>query len=103
MPNQWISVKDRLPQVGEKILIFCPGTKQKMFLEEYIGPFSKSVTHWKPWIEPPPPPDPFETWWESFSEAKRHGAALRLIGSTYVEKDEALSIWRAAVASIKKG
>lgn len=52
---QWISVKDRLPEVGEHVLVFSPVTGIKndfiAFVEnpeEYRFFLSGRVTHWMP-------------------------------------------------------
>ncbi|MBR2783031.1 MAG: DUF551 domain-containing protein [Firmicutes bacterium] len=62
--SEWISVKDRLPQVGEKVLtlskfghIFDRALQEfsggiKLFSPDGLKP-GRDVTHWMPLPEPP--------------------------------------------------
>lgn len=56
--NEWISVKDRLPEKNQLILIYAPDADQ---LKIRIGLFDREIntyhnlgiTHWQPLPEPP--------------------------------------------------
>lgn len=48
--DDWISVKDRLPEIKQEILVFGePG----IFIDEYNGDMVVWATHWMPLPEPP--------------------------------------------------
>ena len=57
--SEWISVDDRLPEYGDKILVHLDyGDIKGILLEEYSGTkfWSRAfnnVTHWMPLPEPP--------------------------------------------------
>ena len=56
--NQWISVKDRLPEQNEFVLIYCPqgyGLKIRiMSCVSWLGVENTlSISHWMPLPEPP--------------------------------------------------
>ena len=58
--SKWISVKDRLPKVGEHVLVFSPITGIKTDFIAFVendeeDRFFRSgrVTHWMPLPEPP--------------------------------------------------
>lgn len=61
--SEWISVKDRLPAVGEKVLTLSKfGHISDRYLHEYGGGLifspdglkpGRDVTHWMPLPEPP--------------------------------------------------
>ena len=63
MKNDWISIEDGLPKVGEYVLVYLDFNKQSvMFLNnlyEFKSPhhdhsgWSSSVTHWMPLPENP--------------------------------------------------
>jgi hypothetical protein len=59
-PVEWVSVKDRLPELFENVLTYdCDGKIFINWLEEitemksYFAYGSKTVTHWMPLPEPP--------------------------------------------------
>lgn len=91
--SEWISVKDRLPKDGDKVLVSlksgdaCCG--------EYCAShgFTYSVTHWMPLPEPPSKPDAFEEWWV---------AQLYLKFWEQDHKKFCRSVWDAAVAVTRK-
>ena len=65
---KWISVKDRLPELNQPVLVFAP-TEDENYLVDYIHSFldgnplwnwcvnvennQQTVTHWMPLPEPP--------------------------------------------------
>ena len=60
VPSKWISVKDRLPQVGLDVLFVCEnkqygvGAYSDTYRDFFSGQFSvKNVTHWMPLPQPP--------------------------------------------------
>ncbi|MBF7691572.1 DUF551 domain-containing protein [Acinetobacter pollinis] len=62
--SEWISVKDQLPDDGEKVLVFILDTiacaeKDKVFgfIDVLTGEALRSdlITHWRPQVEPPKP------------------------------------------------
>lgn len=60
--NDWISVEDRLPELGERVLVWLPYVATEAYrkgdcwvrhnsnLEDYMG---AKVTHWMQLPEPP--------------------------------------------------
>ncbi len=58
---EWISVKDKLPEEGERVIVFCSDGIVRLNRLEYGnfplifgGGFSKAITtHWMPLPEPP--------------------------------------------------
>ena len=62
--QEWISVKDRLPEVGKKVLVYCKENKNDYeigaYSDTYRGFFVRqtwyeNITHWMPL--PPAPED----------------------------------------------
>jgi hypothetical protein len=68
--SQWISVKDRLPNDGERVLIYVPKTQNKYYVATFYTLrdeikfamniygmsycwYANDVTHWQPLPEPP--------------------------------------------------
>ena len=63
--NQWISVKDRLPEIGQKVLVYYPKwdgneiqvahlmRKRTMFYVDGINIRAENITHWQPLPKPP--------------------------------------------------
>ena len=59
--TDWISVKDRLPEPGEYILVYCPTRKYApvwlgWYWEDFFYLFEQDdddVTHWMPMPKPP--------------------------------------------------
>ncbi len=60
--QQWISVKDRLPENGKKVLVYCKENKNDYeigaYSDTYMGFFVRqtwyeNITHWMPLPEPP--------------------------------------------------
>lgn len=69
MMDEWISVKDKLPELGEKVLIYGTCNGEKYYSVDILAPYfdenverfksyrwHKEVTHWMPLPEPPPSP-----------------------------------------------
>lgn len=64
--RQWISVKDRLPEICQDVLVYCKNT-QRVTIGRFAhwydndgwdmvgtkGRFNDIVTHWQPMPEPP--------------------------------------------------
>ena len=59
---RWISVKDRLPEVGKKVLVYCKENKNDYeigaYSDTYRGFFVRqtcyeNITHWMPLSQPP--------------------------------------------------
>ena len=57
---EWISVKDRLPDVGRDVLFVCEnksygvGAYSDTYRDFFSGQFPvKAVTHWMPLLQPP--------------------------------------------------
>ena len=67
--SEWISVRDRLPENGQTVLLHCDGcilmgvcrTKASTpFQSTYSGaqdPYGHEITHWMPLDALPPPPN----------------------------------------------
>ena len=63
METRWISVKERLPKIGQRVLVFVPRDElyrvniDKVYSEERSDPWecflSDAVTHWMPLPAPP--------------------------------------------------
>jgi hypothetical protein len=62
MKVEWISVNDRLPEIGDKVLIYCSSQGQLIaylsYEKQWIHVFDGSylylnITHWMPLPEPP--------------------------------------------------
>lgn len=60
MKTKWVSVKDRLPKVGNWYLCYSDGQLEILFLDSanpvmwlQSGDWDFSVTHWMPLPEPP--------------------------------------------------
>ena len=60
--QEWISVKDRLPEVGKKVLVYCKENKNDYeigaYSDTYRGFFVRqtwyeNITHWMPLPQPP--------------------------------------------------
>ena len=57
--SEWISVKDRLPNVHQRVLVYCQSkTIEKhvtacMYMGGYFSRKVRNVTHWMPLPEPP--------------------------------------------------
>lgn len=63
--NQWISVKDRLPEIGQKVLVYYPKwdgneiqvahlmRKRTFFYVDGINIRIENITHWQPLSKPP--------------------------------------------------
>ena len=59
--QKWISVKDRLPVVGQEVLCFCAGNLANVYTwtgeewEDSYGYYEDDdiITHWMPLPEPP--------------------------------------------------
>lgn len=61
--NEWISVKERLPDRFEYVLVYCKGLRRDIFVSYgyryddtgwYVdGIYTTVVTHWMPLPEPP--------------------------------------------------
>ncbi len=60
--KKWISTRERLPEINQKVLCFCRGNIYEVF--KYLGsdgwhsPYNRAyyisfVTHWMPLPEPP--------------------------------------------------
>lgn len=57
MPNEWISVKDRLPDEDTRVLVYIKGTytffdTDRILYGKWVR-WNASVTHWMPLPEPP--------------------------------------------------
>jgi len=58
---EWISVKDRLPKMYERVLTYCPEFPRMPIKVNYIHTYdnewaydhSREITHWLPLPEPP--------------------------------------------------
>jgi len=57
--NEWISVKDRLPEVGRRVLFVC-NELNKVLMGHHIreglmqfSPIMIDMTHWMPLLEKP--------------------------------------------------
>lgn len=59
---KWISVKDSLPEVGKKVLVYCKENKNDYeigaYSDTYRGFFVRqtwyeNITHWMPLPQPP--------------------------------------------------
>lgn len=53
---EWISVKDKLPERGQCIIVFGPNIADYVDLlttMQYFGTISQAVTHWMPLPETP--------------------------------------------------
>lgn len=48
---EWISVEDKLPYDGERVLVFRKGFFQQLILWDYCD--KETYTHWMPLPEPP--------------------------------------------------
>lgn len=62
-PIKWISVKERLPELWQPILVYCPQyltTKDFVVASYFVGEFEAEVTHWMPTPEAPPASDQVE-------------------------------------------
>ena len=62
VPSNWISVKDRLPENGKKVLVYCKENKNDYeigaYSDTYRGFFVRqtcyeNITHWMPLPQPP--------------------------------------------------
>ena len=103
--NKWIPVTERLPSDGQEVLIFTPhqATEHIIRVETYFqeNGWTQNVTHWQPLPEPPPKPDPFETWWNKHAGCFAAFTIERDGTYSLVYKAGAKAIWDAAIASTK--
>lgn len=55
--NEWISVKDRLPEEKTRVLVFVPHSSIKIDTDRIVGRiwvrWNGHITHWMPLPEPP--------------------------------------------------
>lgn len=55
--NEWISVKDRLPEEKTRVLVFVPHSSIKIDTDRIVGRiwvrWRGHITHWMPLPEPP--------------------------------------------------
>ncbi len=117
--NQWISVKERLPEHGSMVLIAFGEnrmiavaryfmTSERRWLDACYGREEYAPDFWQPLPEPPPKPDPFEEWWKT-NHSLPCIADIRWVvrpdsssalGSS--SKDVAKVIWDAAIESFNR-
>lgn len=96
----WISVKDRLPELGQDVWVFLRGEVIQWQNTNSRYWDKDAITHWQPFIKPAPPkPEPsadevaFEKWWIKSSGKK----------DWISSKCDCLDSWQAALAYARKG
>lgn len=109
--SNWISVKDRLPNHGDIVLIVFGANQivaMARYFQKYGGPNwldmpginEYNPNFWMPPPAPPPKPDPFETWWDSLKSGVADPFRRMLPNSGYIVcSSEAREIWDAALKS----
>lgn len=95
----WISVKDRLPELGQDVWVFLRGEVIQWQNTNSRYWDKDAITHWQPFIKPAPPkPEPsadevaFEKWWIESSGKK----------DWISSKCDCLDSWQAALAYARK-
>lgn len=112
--SEWISVKDRLPNVAWRVLgwngarqaVVYYGTDANWYSDDTESCYT--ITHWKPLDSPPPKPDAFEEFWGTCGKADGQ-SDIRYVGWAQkspvvapVFKQTAKCIWDTAIASTKQ-